>query len=195
MAQAGTPRTPHPGDRGKARLAPHDLGVGHDHGRLVRLMPPVVGGRASERKVGTLRADIREALAIGASTPLGQRTIDITTTGRRTGLPRRIEIVFYRFGDSVYLSGVPSPRPRDWLLNLKAEPNFIFHLKSGVVADLQALATVITDPGERRRILARFVEEFNERNGPQSPWPQAVLEEWVTASPLARVDFVDQSDR
>jgi len=57
------------------------------------------------------------------------------------------------------------------------------------VADLPAVATVITDPTERRRILTRFVEEFNERNGPDSGWPRAVLDEWVRGSPLARVEF------
>jgi deazaflavin-dependent oxidoreductase (nitroreductase family) len=142
-----------------------------------------------------MRADVEEALAIGAGTPLEQRTIDITTTGRRTGLPRRIEIVFYRFEDAVYLSGIPAPGRRDWLRNLEAEPSFTFHLKHGVEVDLPAVATIVTDPEERRRVLSRFVEEFNERNGPESVWPRAVLEEWVEGSPLARVDFVDGSDR
>jgi hypothetical protein len=58
------------------------------------------------------------------------------TAGRRSGEPRRVEIVFYRFEESVYLSGIPRPGPRAWLLNLTAEPQFMFHLKHGVVADL-----------------------------------------------------------
>jgi len=136
-----------------------------------------------------MREDVRRALAINRDAPLEQRTIDITTTGRRSGRPRRIEIVFYRFEDSVYLTGIPASRPRDWLVNLAAEPRFIFHLKHGAVADLPAMATVITDPAERRRILTRFVDEFNERNGPDSGWPRAVLDEWVQGSPLARVEF------
>jgi hypothetical protein len=108
------------------------------------------------------------------------RTIDITTTGRRSGEPRRIEIVFYRFEDDVYLSGIPAERPRGWLLNLADEPSLVFHLKHGVVADLPATGTVITDP---------FVEEFNARQTPDSPWPTAVLDQWVQGSPLAKVDF------
>ena len=138
-----------------------------------------------------MRDDVRQALAIGDSSTMEDRTIDITTTGRRSGAPRRIEIVFYRFEDSVYLSGLPGPRPRVWLLNLTAEPHFVFHLKNGVLADLPATATIINDPGERRRILTRFVDEFNRRNGPDSPWPEAVLDDWVARSPLARVDFQD----
>jgi hypothetical protein len=124
---------------------------------------------------------------------MDQRTIDITKTGRRSGQPRRIEIVFYRFEDSIYLSGIPDARPRAWLLNLSAEPNLVFHLKHGVVADLPAVATVITDPKERRRVLARFVEDFNRRNTPDSGWPSADIDEWVEGSPLARVEFPESN--
>jgi deazaflavin-dependent oxidoreductase (nitroreductase family) len=138
-----------------------------------------------------MRDDVREALAITRSSTLEDRTVDITTTGRRSGKARRIEIVFYRFEDSVYLSGIPAPRTRDWLANLAANPHFTFHLKHGVVADLPAEAEVITDPAERRRVLAPFVDEFNERNGADSPWGKAVLDEWVEGSPLARVRFTD----
>jgi hypothetical protein len=137
-----------------------------------------------------MRDDVRQALANSRSLNLEARTIDITTVGRRSGEPRRIEIVFYWFEDSIYLSGVPGPRIRDRLANLTAEPNFTFHLKHGVVADSPAVATVITDPAERRRVLADFVDQFNQRNGPESGWPKAVLEEWVEGSPLAKVSFL-----
>ena len=137
---------------------------------------------------------IRHALAIDRSASLERRTIDITTTGRRSGKPRRIETVFYRFEDGIYLSGMPAARPRAWLLNLAAEPHFAFHLKHGVVADLSATATVIDDPAQRRRILSRLVDEFNERHGPDSPWPEAVLDDWVARSPLAAVSFDDDAD-
>lgn len=138
-----------------------------------------------------MRAEIRDALAIDESASEEQRTIDITTTGRRSGQPRRIEIWFYRAGDSIYLSGLPASRTRDWLANLAADPRFTFHLKHGVVADLPAVATVITDPDERRQILAGFVDDFNRRNGAESGGQKAVLEDWVERSPLARVRFPD----
>ena len=99
---------------------------------------------------------MRQKLAISSSSTIEDRTIDITTTGRRTGEPRRIEIVFYRLGDDIYLSGIPASKQRDWLANLTAQPQFTFHLKHGVVADLPATATVITDSAERRRVLAVF---------------------------------------
>lgn len=138
-----------------------------------------------------MRDDVRQALSITASSTIEDRTIDITTTGRRSGEPRRIEIVFYRLGDDIYLSGIPGPKMRDWLANLAAQPHFTFHFKRGVVADLPATATVIADPAERRRVLAAFVEEFNRRQGPDSAWPKAVLDEWVERSPLAKITFPD----
>ena len=136
-----------------------------------------------------MRQDARQALAIDASSTMVECTIDVTTTGRRTGEPRRIEIVFYRLDDDVYLTGIPGPTTRDWLANLSAHPGFTFHLKHGVVADLPATAGVIVDQAQRRRILTSVVKEFNRRNGPDSPWPKAVLGEWVADSPLAKVTF------
>ncbi len=131
---------------------------------------------------------------ITPSATMEERTVDITTTGRRSGQPRRIEIAFFRFDDSIYLSGVPRSTPRAWLLNLAAEPHFMFHLKHGVVADLPATATVITDPVERRRILSRFVDEFNARHTADSPWPRGDVDEWVRDSPLALVSFDETAD-
>ena len=137
-----------------------------------------------------MRENVRQALA-NAPSKIEDRTIDITTTGRRSGELRRIEIVFYRLGDEVYLSGIPGPKTRDWLANLAAHPQFTFHLKHGVVADLRATATVIVDPAERQRVLGVIVEEFNRRRSPDSPWPEAILDEWVDRSPLAKVTFAD----
>ena len=81
-------------------------------------------------------------------------TIDITTTGRVTGEPRRIEIVYHSFGGRIYISGIPNPKhERAWLLNLRANPRLIFHLKALVEADLFGTAREVTDPTERRTIL------------------------------------------
>jgi deazaflavin-dependent oxidoreductase (nitroreductase family) len=80
--------------------------------------------------------------------------IDITTTGRRTGEPRRIEIVFHNIDGRLIITGSPrSDRKRAWLLNLESDPRLTFHLKRGSgQADLPATARVITDPTERRSI-------------------------------------------
>ena len=53
--------------------------------------------------------------------------IDITTSGRTTGQPRRIEIRFHHIAGQVYITGRP-PRGRAWYANLLAHPEFTFHL-------------------------------------------------------------------
>jgi deazaflavin-dependent oxidoreductase (nitroreductase family) len=98
---------------------------------------------------------IRRALANGG-------VIDITTTGARSRLPRRIEIVYHVIGGRIYISGMPNPaRKRGWLANLEANPAFTFHLKRGVTADLPATARVITDEPERRAVLEHVARAWN----------------------------------
>ncbi len=48
--------------------------------------------------------------------------IDITTIGRKTGKPQKIEIVFHNFDGLLYISGRPGKR--DWYANLVAKPWF-----------------------------------------------------------------------
>ena len=116
--------------------------------------------------------------AIGAALSRGH-TIDITTTGRRSRRPRRIEIVFHNVDGRIYISGIPARNKRDWLLNLEANPDFTFHLKGRVKADLPATARVITDETERREVLAHVA-----RN-----WGRNDLEQMVRYSPLIEVSF------
>ncbi len=79
-------------------------------------------------------------------------TIDITTTGRRTGLPRRVELVYHNVDGRILLSGRPG-FPRGWVANLRADPHLTFHLKRSVIADLAATGRVVTDHAERERLL------------------------------------------
>jgi len=104
-------------------------------------------------------------------------TIDITTTGRLSGKLRRIEIWFHNVDDVIYISG--SPGKRDWYANLCANPEFIFHLKGSVQADLQAEAIPVTDFDQRRTIMVRF-------DGSRD------LKAWVARSPLVRGNIVEQ---
>ena len=79
--------------------------------------------------------------------------IDITTTGRRSAAPRRIEIVFHNIDGRIFISGSPrADRTRAWIHNLSADPHLMFHLKGAVQADLPATARIVTDEAERRRI-------------------------------------------
>lgn len=78
--------------------------------------------------------------------------VDITTTGRRSGDAHRVELVFHNQGGRIFISGHPGRR--GWYANLVAHPDFTFHLKGPVVADLPAQARPITERGERERVLA-----------------------------------------
>jgi len=110
-------------------------------------------------------------------------TIDVTTTGRRSGRPRRLEIVFHNIGGRIYISGTPARNKRDWLLNLEANPDFTFHLKGRLKADLPATARVITDEAERREVLPSVA-----RN-----WGRNDLEQMVRYSPLIEVTFPNRA--
>lgn len=76
--------------------------------------------------------------------------IDITTTGRRSGQPRRIEIVFHNIDGRLVITGQPRHQKRAWLVNLESDPRLTFHVKGPLAADLPATARVITDAAERR---------------------------------------------
>lgn len=117
------------------------------------------------------------------------KTIDIVTTGARSGLPRRTEIWFTNLGGRIIICGTPNARgekgvymPRDWLANLKAHPDFTFCLKESVQAELPARAVVIADPEDRRRIMT----------APETQWYRDQVDsvdELVEASPIVEVFF------
>ena len=106
--------------------------------------------------------------------------IDITTRGRKTGQSRRIEIRFHNIEGQVYITGRP-PRRRDWYANLLAHPEFTFHLKQSVQADLPARATPIVDQARRRTILAAIHRKLDRYRD---------IEAWVESSPLVAVQLL-----
>jgi len=103
--------------------------------------------------------------------------IDITTNGRTSGEPRRIELVFHNIDGRVYISGRPG-WPRGWIANLRADPHMIFHLKGDVIADLPATARVILDRAERERLIPPIAAGWGYD-------PQLM----VASSPLIEVTF------
>jgi deazaflavin-dependent oxidoreductase (nitroreductase family) len=109
--------------------------------------------------------------------------IDITTKGRRTGRPRRIEIVIHDIDGRLVISGMPrADRKRAWLRNLEADPHLTVHLKLGPTADLPATARVITDPVERRDI-ARWITSH--------AWRGQDVESMTAHSPMIEVTLED----
>jgi deazaflavin-dependent oxidoreductase (nitroreductase family) len=106
--------------------------------------------------------------------------IDITTRGRKSGQPRRIEIRLNNIGGQLYLTGRP-PRPRSWYANLVAHPEFTLHLKQSVSADLAARATAIREPARRREIIAAIHRQIGRDSD---------LALWVERSPLIHIELL-----
>lgn len=104
------------------------------------------------------------------------QTIDITTTGRKTGQPRRIEIWFHNLNGRLFITGLPGRR--DWYANMVANPEFTFHLKESIRADLPARARPITGQQERREIIAQIQQNLGGGRD---------LDAWVKDSPLVEV--------
>lgn len=117
-----------------------------------------------------MKAEIAKALEI-------DRTIDITTKGRSSGEPRRVEIWFHNVDGRIYITGMPGPR--SWYANTLSEPQMTFHLKESVKADLPARARPITDADERRQVLTCIHSGLGRDN----------LDEWLARSPLVEVHF------
>lgn len=108
--------------------------------------------------------------------------VDITTTGRRSGLPRRIEINFHHLDGEFFITGRPG-RKRDWMANLLADPEFTLHLKQDVKADLIARATEVTDPEERAGVIFRILTESWNTDPDRV---RQILDKWVESAPLIR---------
>ena len=83
--------------------------------------------------------------------------------------------------DQIYLTG--SPGRRDWYANLLATPNFTFHLKQSLAADLPARATPITGADERSAIFERILSDLGGSEN---------LQAWLEGSPLMAVRFDDR---
>jgi deazaflavin-dependent oxidoreductase (nitroreductase family) len=111
-------------------------------------------------------------------------TVDITTTGRQTGLPRRIEIWMLDVDGRFFITGTPGRR--DWSANLTADPSIIVHLKRHAHVDLTARATPVEDPAIRRVVLGH----------PTAAWyrTQEPLDILVATAPMVEVLFDDEAN-
>ena len=111
--------------------------------------------------------------------------IDLTTIGRRTGEPRRIEIFLHHDDDQLFITGMPrADRTRDWIHNVEADPHVVIHLKQSVAVDVPATARVVTDPDERRP----YIEAAARR------WRRTDVPEMLEHSPLIVLTADDSAD-
>ena len=135
---------------------------------------------------------VARALDVGPDSSAAERTIDITTVGRRSGIPRRIEVWFHRVDGRWYLTGVPGPR--GWYANLRANPRFTVHLKHGVTADLAATAVPVDEP-TRRRVIAAVLDLQNRPDVAARVSRRQDPGEWLGGSPLVEIVFDDEQLR
>ena len=106
-------------------------------------------------------------------------TIDITTTGRRTGQPRRIEIWMLDIDGRFFITGTPGRR--DWLANLIDQPSLVVHLKRRAHLDLNAKAQVVADVDTRRRVVEHLSAHWYRTQSP--------VDDLVETSPMVEVIF------
>ena len=110
-------------------------------------------------------------------------TCDLSTTGRRSGTVRRIEIWYLVVDGQVVVTGTPGPR--SWLANLRSHPDAILHLRNPA-RDLAVLAREVTDQGRRRHVA--------EEAGRLQPWyadqPYSI-DDWVDGSPMVVLEPAD----
>ncbi len=133
-----------------------------------------------------MNEEIRDALS-------KDRTIDIITIGAKSGLPRRIEIWFTNVNGRIIICGTPNAKgdkgphsPRDWLANLRKNPEFTFCLKESLKIELPARAVEIVDPGDRKYLMS----------APETKWYRDQvdsLDDLVNKSPIVEVFFRDLS--
>ncbi len=109
----------------------------------------------------------------------GPITVDITTTGRRSGEPRRIEIWIVKLGGRVFIGGTPGPR--SWLANLRADPQMLLHLRTSDsnTHDIAVTATEVTD--------AEVREEFWTSAATEWYRGQVPVERLISESPLVEL--------
>lgn len=102
------------------------------------------------------------------------RTIDLTTIGRRSGTPARIEIWWFHVEGRFVVTGTPGPR--DWFANVRDNPAVVVHTPQG---DHAGRAEVITDPDFRRRVFTH----------PDVGWyaTQTELERLVATAPMIEI--------
>lgn len=102
------------------------------------------------------------------------RTIDLTTVGRRTGRPSRIEIWWFHVEDRFIISGTPGRR--DWMANVLTDPTIVVHTPDG---DFTGTAAVVEDAEFRRRFFTHADVNWYRT--------QSDLERLVATAPMIEV--------
>ena len=96
----------------------------------------------------------------------------LTTTGRRSGRPHRIEIWYAVAGQTLYLLA-GGGHSSDWVRNLEADPAVTLELGDAVLA---TRARIVDDADEAERARTLLFEKYQPRNdGDLTTWRQRAL--------------------
>lgn len=103
---------------------------------------------------------------IGLAARVGKRFLVLTTTGRRTGRPRRCALNYTRDGELVYVaSGFGRT---DWYRNLVTDP----HVEVQIGKERwHGHARLVSLPAERRRVLGLLRDRALEQGPPRALRP------------------------
>ncbi len=123
-----------------------------------------------------MEEDVKQAL-------INDQVVDITTTGRKSGQPRRIEIWVHYQDGTVFISGTPGKR--DWYANMVAHPEFTLHLKQTLQKDVPVRAVPVTDRSRRKEVFARMIELEPRRQSLRDH-----TDEWLKGAPLVEVELL-----
>ena len=141
------------------------------------------------------------------------RVVDLTSTGRKSGQPHRMEIPIFNVDGRLFIVGDPRThddkrelRPRDWYANLVGDSRCTLHLKTtfridlrashpyviGVLdyenlidADVPAVAKPVKDRAERQRVLGDVLRRLRGSNMPGE------VADWVEHAPMVEVELVE----
>lgn len=95
----------------------------------------------------------------------------LTTTGRRTGRPHRIEIWFNARGSTLYLLSGGRDRS-DWVRNLLANPEVTVHISGQT---FHGTARPVSAPDEDELARSLLVAKYERRPGNLARWRRTAL--------------------
>lgn len=103
-------------------------------------------------------------------------TIELTTVGRRSGRPSRIEIWWFHVDGRFVITGTPGAR--DWYANVLADPRVTIHVDGH---DLPARAHPVVDQRFRSQVF----------DSPDTRWysTQAQRQRLIDESPMIEIIF------
>jgi len=87
--------------------------------------------------------------------------------------------------DRFFITGTPGRR--DWLANLRANPELVVHLKRNAVLDLAARATEVADEATRRLVIEHLAASWYRG--------QTSIEDLVSNAPMVEITFTASSGR